>query len=228
MPERSQTCRAVYAETARFYTRLAPALGAAARGYEILYGPPLDEPPILFIGFQPGGRHISHHRDRGADRGGSWPDHCEYASAPWPMARHMRRMFGSELLSRCTGTNAIFFRAPDVATYRRSVPAPLRREITGFCTGQVERMVRAMRPRRIVAIGFDSLAAFGPTVPLLASPAGRTLLRSGQVAGRPATATLHLTGAWMSNADRAAMTAGLLRVLGPAPDNAAAARLDRS
>ncbi len=209
MPDPTHTCRAIYAETARRYARLAPALGSAARGYEILYGPPLDEPPILFVGLQPGGTEISQHREHGADLGGSWPQTCEYATAPWPMARHMRRMFGPAL-SGCTGTNAIFLRAPDLATWRRTVPVPLRREIAQFCAARVLRMVRAMRPRNIVAIGFDSLAGFGPTQPVLASPAGRTLLRAGHIAGQPALATLHLTGAWMSNADRAAMTAGLL------------------
>ncbi|MGI3776721.1 MAG: hypothetical protein ACRYGC_05430 [Janthinobacterium lividum] len=206
-------CRAVYAETAAFYAALAPRLGPAARGYEILYGPPLRAPPILFIGTQPGGTRVSHHRPHGADLGGTWPEGCEYATAPWPMAAHMRAMFGAPLLSRCTGTNAVFLRAPDVATYRREVPAALRREAAAFCRARVERMVRAMRPARIVAIGFDSLAAFGPTEPVLASPSGRTLLRAGTVAGQAATATLHLTGAWMTAADRTAMTAGLLASL---------------
>ncbi len=203
-------CRAVYAETAAFYAGLASRLGAAARGYEILYGPPLRAPPVLFIGTQPGGTRVSQHRARGADLGGGWPEGCEYATAPWPMAVHMRAMFGQALLSRCTGTNAVFLRAPDVATWRREVPAGVRREVAAFCRARVERMVRAMRPERVVAIGFDSLAAFGPTEPVLWSASGRALLRAGAVCGRPAVATLHLTGAWMSAADRAAMTAGLL------------------
>ena len=211
MPE--STCRAVYAETAAFHAALLPRLASAARGYEILYGPPLLAPPILFIGTQPGGTRVSHHRAHGADLGGTWPDGCEYATASWPMAVHLRAMFGAPLLSRCTGTNAVFLRAPDTATWRREVPAPLRREIAAFCRARVERMVRAMRPQRIVAIGFDSLSAFGPAEPALRSPSGRTLLRTGTVCGRPATATLHLTGAWMTAADRAAMTAGLLALM---------------
>ena len=212
MPDAPEaTCRAVYAEFAAFHASLLPRLAsAAARGYEILYGPPRRAPPILFIGTQPGGTRVSHHRARGADLGGTWPDACEYATAPWPMAAHLRAMFGAPLLSRCTGTNAIFLRAPDTATYRREIPAPLRREVAAICRALVERMVHAMRPQRIVAIGFDSLTAFGPTEPALRSPSGRTLLRTGTVCGRPATATLHLTGAWMTAADRAAMTAGLL------------------
>ena len=195
---------------AQFYATLAPRLGEAARGYEILYGPPLCRPPVLFVGTQPGGTRVSQHRARGADLGGLWPEGCEYATAPWPMAAHMRAMFGVALLSRCTGTNAVFLRAPDVATWRREVPAKLRREVAAFCAARVERMARAMRPERIVAIGFDSLAAFGPTEPVLWSASGRTLLRTGTVAGRPAVATLHLTGAWMSGRDRGAMTEGLL------------------
>ncbi len=204
------SCRAIYDETAAFYAALAPRLGQAARGYEILYGPPLRAPPVLFIGTQPGGTRVSQHRAQGADLGGTWPDGCEYATAPWPMAVHMRAMFGTAVLSRCTGTNAVFLRAPDVATWRREVGAALRREVAAFCAVRVERMVRAMRPERIVAIGFDSLAAFGPTEPVLWSASGRTLLRTGAVAGCPAIATLHVTGAWMTLEDRAAMTAGLL------------------
>ncbi len=207
-------CRAIYDETALFYAALAPRLGTAARGYEILYGPPLCRPPVLFIGTQPGGTRVSQHRTHGADLGGAWPEGCEYATAPWPMAAHMRAMFGKALLSRCTGTNAVFLRAPNVAIYRREVAAGLRREVAAFCTARVERMVRAMRPERIVAIGFDSLAAFGPTEPVLWSASGRTLLRTGAVTGQPAVATLHLTGAWMSGRDRRAMTEGLLDRLG--------------
>ncbi len=207
-------CRAIYGEVAQFYAALAPRLGEAARGYEILYGPPLCRPPVLFVGTQPGGTRVSQHRERGADLGGAWPEGCEYATAPWPMAVRMRAMFGAALLSRCTGTNAVFLRAPDVATYRREVPAGLRREVAGFCAARVERMVRAMRPERVVAIGFDSLAAFGPSEPVLWSASGRALLRTGAVAGQPAIATLHLTGAWMSVPDRRAMTEGLLDWLG--------------
>ncbi len=211
------TCRAIYDEVAAFYAALAPQLGSAARGYEILYGPPLHAPPVLFVGTQPGGTRVSQHRAHGADLGGAWPEGCEYATAPWPMAAHMRAMFGVALLSRCTGTNAVFLRAPDVVTYRRELEAGLRREVAAFCAARVERMVRAMRPERIVAIGFDSLAAFGPSEPVLWGASGRALLRAGAVAGRPALATLHLTGAWISGPDRRAMTEGLLGRLGLLP-----------
>jgi hypothetical protein len=48
----------LYEKTADFYAKIQPDLATRGRDfkYRILYGPPFPNPPILWIGYQPGGR----------------------------------------------------------------------------------------------------------------------------------------------------------------------------
>ena len=73
-------------------------MGAANLGFKILYGPPVVEPPILFIGYQPGGEKESMIESEHQ----GWPEACEYV----------------EVLEACVGVNAIFLRAPADGTYQ--------------------------------------------------------------------------------------------------------------
>jgi hypothetical protein len=103
----------VYADTREFYRSIEPDLGTAAFGFKILYGPPLQRPPVLFIGYQPGGR-----TPEPGERDG-WPTRIDYACQPWPLARGLRRVYSAEELDCCVGLNAIFIRSPSVAEYEK-------------------------------------------------------------------------------------------------------------
>jgi uracil-DNA glycosylase len=78
----------------------------------------------------------------------------------------------------------------------------VRKKIEGFCLPRVERLIDVMRPQRIVSIGFETLDLFGGGDPYLRNDKGRTLMKIGNIAGRKAFATLHLSGARISTIDR--------------------------
>lgn len=202
MTDEEAGCARVVEETHAFYAAHHAALGD--RGYHVMYGPPVARPPILFVGYQPGGRQTTgdHERPAPAER---WPAACLYATEPWRLAVAMRAMFGADLLARCTGLNAVFVRSPDVRTYKAEVALALRREIAAFCLPRVRAVVEALDPGLVVAIGFDALRAFGATEPLLVNPKRRTLATCGAIGGREAIAVMHLSGAQIATADRAAI-----------------------
>jgi hypothetical protein len=199
-------CERVSAEMHAFYAKNREALGN--RGYRVMYGPPVMNPPILFIGYQPGGAGPGDD-DLSDERTPLWPAECDYAVKDWRLAKAMRRMFPG-VLDRCTGLNAIFVRSPTVATYVREVGIDLRRETEAFCRPRVEAIVEALSPAIIVIIGFSSLQVFGQSEPALTNARGRNLVREGRIADRPAFATLHLSGAQIARTDRAAIADFLL------------------
>jgi hypothetical protein len=194
------TARQVYAEAADLFGHLAPP---PAYGFKVLYGPPLYRPPILFVGYQPGGSAPEGYNDR-------WPPVCQYATENWALAVKMRQLFGRELLERCCGVNAIFIRSPSMREYRRDYSRQVRAEVASFCLDRVASLVRAIEPVNLVVIGHGTLRLFGSTEAALRSATGRVLIRTGRVAGRPALAVLHLTGARISLQDLVAVRAEVL------------------
>ena len=216
-------CRAAYDEAAAFFAEIRHELGdkAARRGHAILYGPPpVEPPPILFIGLQPGGGEEDNQPSTGAD---PWPMKNEYAHGDWPLARSLRAVFPNDLypgvLDRSLGLNAIFLRAPSKTVYERDIRHDLRARIEAFCLDQVRRLIPVLRPRRIIVIGLGTLDLF------LATPGQdeqvtnaevveenarkRWLVSKGMIAGQPASATLHLSGARIASDDRDRITRSL-------------------
>jgi hypothetical protein len=193
-----ELCRSIYLETGEFYKEIKPLLGEQALGFKILYGPPIINPPILFIGYQPGGGADDDRREQAHGSHERWPEIIEYATEDCTLAKRMRGMFDPEKLKGCAGLNAVFFRAPEVKAWRK-IPRELRQRIERFCTPRVIRVVDAMQPALIVAIGFEVLSLFGSTK---WEPGrefeGRVITRSGLIAGHPAIGTLHLSGAHIS------------------------------
>ncbi|MFC3692130.1 hypothetical protein [Chenggangzhangella methanolivorans] len=119
-------CQNIYDETRSFYASVKDELADAALGFRILYGPPMIGAPLLFLGYQPGGKKIEdvqHHE--------SWPQESDYAVKPWPLTRQIRSVFGPERTARSTGLNAIFFRAPSVKAWMK-LPTPLRLKLETF------------------------------------------------------------------------------------------------
>jgi len=197
MTDLEAICTGVYEDT-----RKLPQLTAnPALGFEILMGPPLKRPPIVFIGYQPGNGSLSVEQARQAGYEQEWPKTNEYLTASWPLAKRMRRMFGVELLQQCVGLNAIFVRSRSAHTYVRSLSRHDRRAVRAFCLEEVGKLVRAMDPRLVVVIGFSTLELFGAGTADLRNHSGRVLTRFGEVHGRRAIATLHLTGSQIANAD---------------------------
>ncbi len=80
-------CRAIYQSTRSFIKGIAPRIGAANLGFKMLYGPPVVEPPILFIGYQPGGEKESMIESEHQ----GWPEACEYDGTYQKLNRQLRQ-----------------------------------------------------------------------------------------------------------------------------------------
>jgi hypothetical protein len=195
-------CRQIYEKTGSFYKEISNDLKDDP-GFQILYGPPFFETPVLFLGYQPGKgcKTALEERKYGSER--RWPKRTEFATECWPLAVNLRRMFGGEFLERCVGTNAIYIRANSLDDYNKYVDDKLRAKIGEFCFPLVEQMLSAIQPRLVVAIGFATLNLFGGgDADEKSAKSGRVLTRTGQIFGRDALGVLHLTGARISNQDR--------------------------
>lgn len=231
-------CREIYQETNAFFRSLGPGLGEAAqRGTSILYGPPPSEPPpILFVGYQPGGTDGGEMLLLGAD---PWPPENQYIAYghsarkadDFALARELRRILPDEtypgVLASCLGVNAIFLRSPSKAAYEAEVPFAMRQQIERFCVERVRRLVTIIQPRHVVAIGLLTLELFkntptesehlvGKTKSTETGRGARWIRSTGTIAGREAHAVLHLTGpTGIDAAEREAITRHLRSLVGP-------------
>jgi hypothetical protein len=195
-----EVCRQIYRETKSFYGEICK--GKDDCGFQILYGPPFFRTPILFLGYQPGRGTKSPLQERLDGSEERWPLRSEYATEDWPLAKRLRESLDEELIERCVGLNAIFVRSDNMAKFRRQFDLALRLKIQKFCLSRVEKMVNAIQPLRIIAIGFATLGLFCSSVAGRANESGRVLTRMGKIAGRPALGILHLSGARISKQDR--------------------------
>ena len=187
-------CRSIYRETSENEAIVA-AREQHNLGFDILMGPPRLKPEIAFIGYQPGEWTMSVAEARMAGYEEWWvEEQCQYATAKWKLAKRLRDMFTAERLENCVGLNAIFVRARSIAEYQK-VPIDVRHRIRTFCLAQVDRMLRAMEPKKIVVIGFETMKLFGRAQPCDVN-AGKVLVRGGEVFQRRAFATPHLSAAW--------------------------------
>ncbi len=192
-------CRTIYTEVADLYARSAPGMAECNFGYRILYGPPVLRAEMLFIGYQPGGAASGAAEGQEEGQHLGWPPTCEYAHRDWRLAARMREVWGSGTLARCTGLNAIFFRAPSMRAWRR-LPRTVRVELEAFSAERAERIVKALKPKRLVIIGLKTFARLTTGADDLIGEQ-RVLVRRGQLWDRPAYGTIHLSGARISRAD---------------------------
>lgn len=187
-------CSRIYRETNDFYKSKTEELGPAARGFRILYGPPTVGTPLLFIGYQPGGRHgavVSEHE--------RWPPVSEYTTADWRLACQIRSIWCAEAVAQSTGLNAVFFRSPSKTCWRR-LPLNLRRQLQTFSLERVEEVVGALRPQTIVIIGIGTFDILTKGDEVLRGER-RALVKRGELWGVPAFGVVHLSGAWPSRVE---------------------------
>jgi hypothetical protein len=200
----AEHCRAIYRETQQFYSRVAPE--HALWGFKIFYGPPLLNPRILVIGYQPGGGAEDNLREQRNAVHERWPSQSEYVANDWPrrpnVATRLQDIFGIDLLRHCVGLNAVFFRAPSEEEYHSAYKGSIRKEIEKFCVPKVLTIASVLAPDRILFLGLGTMDLFCVTRPDLVSVKGRVLAKAGRVADRDAIGILHPTGARISGLDR--------------------------
>jgi hypothetical protein len=186
-------CRAIYRET-REHPEIAHARENHGMGFEILMGRPHKNAEIAFIGYQPGDWKMTPDQARAAGYENDWVhDVCHYASQQWRLARRMQSMFGANFLEKCVGLNAIFLRARSISLYEQHLDKQRRAVVLRYCLSAAEKVLAAVQPKRVVVIGFGTMALIGPSEPVRSSARAGKLLRRGDVFGRTALATIHLT-----------------------------------
>ena len=199
-------CEDVYKKTAAFYAKIQPVLKIVGNdfGYKILYGPPKVNPPILFIGYNPGGVYKDAKNGEEAGERIGWPKKHEYAdeAADYRLAKNIRKLWNEDkkFLSECVSLNYLFIRFPD----KKSLPKYAG--IEAFCAPECERIVRILKPKLIVVIGITTLHKkifkASDAAPIKRGNGDR-LIQEGELWGLPAVATMHLSGAQISNEDMA-------------------------
>lgn len=127
-------------------------------GFRVFYGPVSAEPELLILGYQPGGDPEDFkrdHLDRLSNGDFSPPDRHEYLTSDYTIARRMRRKVfkdDNEILSRSVKSNAIFFRAKNIARWKR-VPDEKRRDMEKFSLQKVEEMIKTLNPKSVLIEG---------------------------------------------------------------------------
>ena len=195
--ETETICRDIYRETRAFYASKKIPLGSAAQGFRILYGPPIANAPYIFVGYQPGGVLV----DALPDEHDTWPAEFDYTYEKWPLAVYARETWGLSVLKQCTALNSIFFRARSIDEWQH-VSRSLRDEIERFCRSRAERIVRALRPHRIVVVGMNTFHDLTNGGDISLKSDKRVLVKTDFLWGTPVYGIIHLSGARISRVDR--------------------------
>lgn len=197
-------CRDIYREVASF-PPIAEALGPDI-GFEILMGKPFLEPYVLFIGYQPGDGHLSpvEAREAGYERDWVSEGRSQYATESWLLAKKLRAIFGEKnfhLLERSVGINAIYIRARNIIEYNTKISVFNRKKIQDFCRNKNEFIIKIIKPKKIVVLGFGTMDVFAASDPDVVGENGKSVTKIGEICGIQALAVRHLTGARFSTMD---------------------------
>lgn len=190
-----QVCSDIYRETREF----APIASKPDLGFEILMTPPIANPQLAFVGYQPGfgAKHESPEIWRSQSYENSWPLSNEYLIKNWRLATTLRKMFAPELLERSIGLNAVFLRSRNINQYKK-IDASTRKQIEKFSLERADRILQAARPKTVVIIGFQTLDLFSELQPVsndyVVRDSKRRIAQIGTLHGIRAVGVPHLTG----------------------------------
>ncbi len=201
-----ETANRIYAETEVFYNKMASAMGPAALGFKILYGPPKVRAPVLYLGSQPGGgAHDALIGERQGERK-TWPQRFEYCVSSYDLAQRARETWTSKLLDESTGMNANFFRSPGDKEWKL-VPKEVRQQIEAFCLPRAQELVLAHKPQKLIVIGISQFNQLSDkAIPVRTLECSQTsrgrIVVEGMIWGIPAQGVKHLTARWTTPDDR--------------------------
>ena len=194
-------CNSIYDETAAEYEKMKSQMGDSALGFKILYGPPIVNAPVLFLGYQPGGRLEDALSGEAIGERRTWPNRCEYAYETWRLAKQIRKIWSPVFLEHCVAINANFFRSPSSEEWRQYRG---NRVASAFCLKRAEAITEAVSPQHIVVVGFTTFDHLATGKVVLSGGKDRALIKRGTLWGRPAHGIIHLS-AQISNSDMSAM-----------------------
>lgn len=197
-------CRNIYKNTSKC-SPITHLLGEEF-GFEILMGPPFNETPVLFIGYQPGNWALSVAEARSAGYESSWVvnSKSQYATENWRLAIKLREIFkpaNMELLEQSVGLNAVYVRSKNIQHYNRSVSLEDRKLIQNYCLKCNQEIIQLIKPKKMIVIGFGTMDVFGPSTADLLGHNNRCLTKLGSIFDHDTLAVRHLTGARFKTSD---------------------------
>lgn len=138
----------------------------------------------------------------------------------WALATELRKRLGKNFLQEAVGTNIIFFRAPSWTSWQQ-INQTLRSELEMFSLNQLTRLIKVIKPKRVLILGWDTLRLTGASGftelvanrPLSKAPRRKRLLQKGTFSEIPAFAIPHPSASWknppVSDEDWQLIAAGL-------------------
>jgi hypothetical protein len=126
--------------------------GANPDGYAIFYSPVTTNPPLLIIGYNPGGDTQSFKEPPTAP-----PQQHDYIVDNYSMAKRIRYIFEAagilNILEKSVKTNLYYFRSKSAATLKE-----LDEERKNFCLSWTKQIIDHLKPTVILAEGFKTFS----------------------------------------------------------------------
>ncbi|MEK7563307.1 MAG: hypothetical protein AAB544_02850 [Patescibacteria group bacterium] len=188
-------------------------------GIKVFYTPVTqDNPPLVLISYQPGGdRGYYEREDKNNFEAGNFlpPEKNVYCIVENAMSRHIRALFqcAPNFLDQMVAFPLIFFRAPDVKTWKREM-GDRRKYVENFCFEKVKEILNRLKPKKIVILGIDTyllmvrksiLMDVKDEKEILGVKNNRRLAITSMIGKQKIFAMLHPTGARISKEDRDAI-----------------------
>lgn len=171
-------------------------------GYKILNGPPKYGASVVFLGYQPGGCMADHYKY--LEDQDQWPKQLQYLNGDEKLWKEIKKIFAKDgCLDKCMGMNAIYFRAPSIAEWKKGWAEDKRRiNLETTCLMHTESILRATSPKLIVAIGYK-IADHVPSLELLNNKGvGKNIVKQAKMFGIDALITPHLSSVRMTTEER--------------------------
>ncbi|MGB9002735.1 MAG: hypothetical protein WCC52_02900 [Nitrosotalea sp.] len=128
-------------------------------GFKVFYGPVKTCPKLLIISHNPGGNAKNFYKENLSDyekRNFSLPLENEYVTKDYILARNLKKFFASDmtLLEGSVAFPILFFRSKDVKSWKKKHKGRDRREMENFCYVKVKDILKKIKPKIILVIGF--------------------------------------------------------------------------
>ena len=186
-------------------------------GFAVFYSPVSENPNLMIIGYNPGGRENAFSKER--EKATRIPEIHEYIQnkdkrKEYPIAGKMFNLFNDigiiDWLEKSVKLNIIFFRSEKSKIWK-SINRPSRREMEEFCFIKTKEIVDVLGPRYILTEGIatfrylvSSVFKSGCEIPTF-SPSPdqrkRCIYAKSKYESIPIIGIVHPTGAWPSNAE---------------------------
>lgn len=184
-------------------------------GFKIFYSPPIKNPKLMIISYQPGGNYINFANEDKSffEKGNFKIEGNAYIDTNHKMAKEVRKLFnfknGQDILKQSVILPLIFFRSPSITEWKNIKPKEIRKDMEQYSLSKMKEVIDVINPKNILVIGFetyselrDLLGNVQNEVIGFACDGKRKLSVISELNGIGIFASIHLTGARISVNDK--------------------------